>query len=156
MPSPYSWMDGDALVLDIKSPVLQRLHRDWEARRRGRLMPARADFDPLDLKYVLGNLSLVDVRRDPLRFRFRLHATKVVERVGFELTGKDVEAIADPHYRKLVRDHYTAVVERRRPVLEFRDRVMTDNVCLHCEVLALPLGNDGETVDRIMSAFVWC
>ena len=141
--------------LSIKSPLLQRLHQDWESRRRGRQMPARADFDPVDLKYVLGYLSLIDVQRDPLRFRFRIHASNIAGRVGFDLTGKDVDAIADVHYRKLVRAHYIAVVERRRPVVEFRDRVMTDNVCLHCEVLALPLANDGETVDRIMTCMVW-
>ncbi|HEV2264443.1 MAG TPA: PAS domain-containing protein [Stellaceae bacterium] len=141
--------------LSIRSPLLQRLHQDWESRRRGRQMPARADFDPVDLKYVLGYLSLIDVQRDPLRFRFRIHASNIAGRVGFDLTGKDVDAIADVHYRKLVRAHYIAVVEQRRPVVEFRDRVMTDNVCLHCEVLALPLGNDGETVDRIMTCMVW-
>jgi hypothetical protein len=149
-------MDDERRVPTIRSPTLERLLGDWEDRRRGRLMPARADFDPVDIKYVIGNLSLVDVQRDPLRFRFRVHATNIAARVGFDLTGKDVDAIADPHYRQLVRDHYLAVVDRRQPVVEFRDRVMTDKTCLHCEVLALPLGDDGETVDRIMSAFVWC
>jgi len=143
-------------ALSVKSPVLQRLHQEWESRRRGRRMPARADFDPVDLKFVLGHLSLIDVQRDPLRFRFRIHASNVAARVGFDLTGKDVDAIADTYYRKLVRAHYIAVVDRRRPVVEFRDRVMTDSVCLHCEVLALPLGDDGEAVDRIMSGMVWC
>ena len=149
-------METGDVALAVKSPALQRLYDDWESRRRGRLMPARADFDPVDLKDILGNLTMVDVLRDPLRFRVRVHATNVAARVGFDLTGKEIDAITDPHYRKLVRDHYTAVVERRRPVLEFRDRVMTDNICLHCEVLALPLGNDGQVVDRVMSAFVWC
>jgi hypothetical protein len=149
-------MDDERRIPAIRSPTLERLLGDWESRRRGRLMPARADFDPVDIKYVIGNLSLVDVQRDPLRFRFRVHATNIAARVGFDLTGKDVDAIADPHYRRLVRDHYLAVVDRRQPVVEFRDRVMTDKTCLHCEVLALPLGDDGETVDRIMSAFVWC
>lgn len=141
--------------LSIKSPMLQRLYQEWESRRGGRRMPARADFDPVDLKYALGYLSLIDVRRNPLRFRFRIHASNIAGRVGFDLTGKDVDAIADVHYRKLVRAHYISVVEQRRPVVEFRDRVMTDNVCLHCEVLALPLADDGETVDRIMTCMMW-
>src|SRR5215472_1830417 len=119
-------MTADASALNIKAPLLQRLHHEWESRRRGRRMPARADFDPVDLKYALGYLSLIDVRRDPLRFRFRVHASNVAGRVGFDLTGKEVDAIADMHYRKLVRAHYIAVVEQRWPVVEFRDRVMTD------------------------------
>lgn len=148
-------MTTNEAELNIKSPLLQRLYQDWESRRRGRRMPARADFDPVDLKYVLGYLSLIDVQRNPLQFRFRIHASNIAGRVGFDLTGKNVDAIADMHYRKLVRAHYLSVVEGRRPVVEFRDRVMTDNTCLHCEVLALPLADDGETVDRIMTCMMW-
>jgi hypothetical protein len=40
--------------LALDSPLLQRLYADWAARRRARSMPARRDFDPLDLKYALG------------------------------------------------------------------------------------------------------
>jgi hypothetical protein len=149
------YMNGNGPVLDLKSPVLQRLLGDWEARRRGRLMPARADFDPVDLKYVLGNLSLIDVLYDPRRYRFRLHATIVAERMGFDLTGKELEAMPDRQYSAVVRRHYDSVVAARSPIAQPRDRLMTDARVYHCEVLALPLGDDGETVDRIMSAFVW-
>src|SRR4051794_23492799 len=45
------------VVIEIESATLRRLYADWDARRRGRKLPARADFDPLELKYILGNLS---------------------------------------------------------------------------------------------------
>jgi len=35
-----------------------------------RRFPARADIDPLDFGYVLGHVMLLDVLRDPLRFRY--------------------------------------------------------------------------------------
>ena len=61
--------------LEIVSPVLQRLYQDWRNRLHGREMPARRDFDVLDLDYVLGDLNLIDVEHAPLRFRFRVHGT---------------------------------------------------------------------------------
>ncbi len=148
-------MNGDGLVLDLKSSALRRLLGDWEARRRGRELPARADFDPVDLKYVLGNLSLVDVTHNPRRYRFRIHATAVAEHMGFDLTGKALEAMPDTQYLALVRKHYDSVVASRRPVMQYRDRLLTDQRVWHCEVLVLPLSTDGQTVDMLMSGFIW-
>jgi len=142
-------------VLDIKSPSLQRLYQDWKERQRGRAFPARADFDVLDLGYIIGNLSLLDVRYDPLRFRFRLHASGVTERVGYEMTGKFVDELPTREMREMVRRHYEAVVERRAPIVEVRARQIVDDRMLPCEVLALPLAADGSTIDMLMSGVVW-
>ena len=140
---------------DLKTPALRRLLQDWEDRRRGRDLPARKDFDPADIRYIVGNLSLVEVLRDPLDFRFRIHATNVAERMGFDLTGKMLTALPDQQYAALIRQHYTETVTLRRPVARYRNRVMTDQHTWHCEVLVLPLSSDGKTVDMLMSAFVW-
>jgi hypothetical protein len=52
-------------------------------------MPSRADIDPLDLRFAIGNLILVDaIEAEPLRFRVRLHGTNLSERMDFDLTGK--------------------------------------------------------------------
>jgi len=142
-------------VLDIRSPSLQRLYQDWKERQRGRAFPARADFDVLDLGYIIGNLSLLDVRYDPLRFRFRLHASGVTERVGYEMTGKFVDELPTREMREMVRRHYEAVVERRAPIVEVRARQIVDDRMLPCEVLALPLAADGSTIDMLMSGVVW-
>ena len=142
-------------MLDIRSPSLQRLYQDWKERQRGRAFPARADFDVLDLGYIIGNLSLLDVRYDPLRFRFRLHASGVTERVGYEMTGKFVDELPTREMREMVRRHYEAVVERRAPIVEVRARQIVDDRMLPCEVLALPLAADGSTIDMLMSGVVW-
>lgn len=142
-------------MLDIKTASLQRLYRDWQARRRGREFPARADFDVLELGYILGHLSLLDVRYDPLRFRFRLHASRVTERVGYEMTGKHVDDLPMPDMRAIVQRHYASVIEQREPILEIRERQIVDERILPCEVLALPLSGDGTTIDMLMSGVVW-
>jgi hypothetical protein len=141
-------------VLEIQTPSLQRLYEDWEERRRGREFPSRSDFDVLDLGYILGNLSLLDVRHEPLRFRFRLHASRVTERVGYEMTGKFLDELPQDT-RVMVERHYTTVIERRQPVVQVRERQIIDDRILPCEVLALPLAADGTTIDMLMSGVVW-
>jgi hypothetical protein len=141
-------------VLELKTPVLRQLYQDWDARRRGREMPARADFDPLDLKYCIGHLSLIDVAGDPPRYRFRLHASTVAQSIGFDLTGKSLDAMPDAEYRRMVADHYNEVLAARKPVAKYRNRQMTDQHIWNCEVLVLPLSADGKTIDMLMSGFV--
>ena len=142
--------------LGIRDTRLRRLFEDWEARRRGREFPARADFTPHDFRYVIGNLSLLDVRHNPLRFRYRVHATNLAHRIGMELTGKWVDEIPNSVHADGARTHFTEVVERRMPIVYRREHeFVTDNLPHDCEILALPLSADGRVIDMLMSAFVW-
>src|SRR5688572_4647094 len=74
------------LAADIRSDVLRRLVAHWHAIRHGRSMPRRADFDPLDVRFALGYLSLIQVESDPMRFYFRLDGTKQVDLFGLDCT----------------------------------------------------------------------
>lgn len=139
----------------IKSITLQRLLQDWEQRRHGRDFPTRSDFDPLDLKYVLGDLSLIDVLHDPLRFRIRLHGTNVVDRGGVDLTGKFIDEMPDERRRANMTRHWRQVIADRRPsVIAFEDEY-SDQRRWNCEILLLPLSSDGTTIDMLMTAFAW-
>ena len=142
-------------MLEIRIPTLQRLYRDWESRRHGRDFPARGDFDVLELKYVIGQLALLDVGYDPIRFRFRLHGTGISQRVGYEMTGKDVDDLPLPAVRSLVRRHYTAVIEQRVPLVELRERHTVDDRVVGNELLVLPLSRDGTTIDMLMVGVVF-
>jgi hypothetical protein len=142
-------------VLDIQTPILRRLHADWEDRRRGREFPSRADFDVLDLRYVIGKLSLLDVTHNPVQFRFRLHATGVVQRVGYELTGKGLDDLPSVAAREVARRHFLAVVDQRVPIVQMRERQVVDASLKQCEVLVLPLSQAGGDIDMLMSAIVW-
>ena len=57
---------------EIESPILRRFFRYYLEKRGSRLFPARADLDPVDFPYALGDITLVNVHRDPLNFSFRL------------------------------------------------------------------------------------
>ncbi|HUB94724.1 MAG TPA: PAS domain-containing protein [Stellaceae bacterium] len=143
-------------MISIRTPVLRRLHRDWESRRAGRDFPARRDFDVLDLHYAIGRLALVDVEQSPsLRFRFRLHGTAISQRVGYDMTGKDLEDVPFPDVRAAIREHFTDVVGERKPAVRMRERQATGDGFISAEVLVLPLAQDGTTIDMLLIGVVF-
>jgi len=143
-------------VAALTNPALLRLHAEWEARRRPPRFPARADFDPAEMKYIIGNLSLVEVRRHPLRFYFRVHASNIAARTGFDMTHKFLDQYTDAKHRAQILDHYLRTLDERQPIAARRAHQFTDRmVWVDCEVLALPLASDGSNIDMLMTGFVW-
>jgi hypothetical protein len=74
-----------------------------------------------------------------------------VQRFGYDPTGKWLSEIPEPAYRQHVQAAYDEVVRRRMPLVERLD-MMIDERTHDYEILRLPLGNDGETVDMILLA----
>lgn len=138
----------------VRRPRLQRLLHYWHQQRGNRTMPARADIDPLHFPWILGNLSLLEVHQGATttpRYRFRLVGTRVVQRLRYDMTGKWLDELQERQYRSHLHDSYIDVVTQRRPLVERLDMVIDDR--LHdYEIVRLPLGADGDTVDMIILA----
>jgi len=128
---------------------LQRLYDYWIEKRGDRSMPSRADLDPLDMGYMLGHLILIDVLRDPMRFRIRLHGTELARRAGYDLTGKMLDELPITEFRTLAVTSFTKVAETGQIHHAQRDRVL-DNRRYAYETLMLPLSNDGQTVNMLL------
>jgi hypothetical protein len=142
---------GKPAAADAASPRdsrLQRLLAYWGERRGARAMPARADIDPLDFPYILGNVVLFGVEREPLRFRIRLQGTAFVQYLGFDLTGKTLDELPGmPAFRDLIDKAARAVVESAAPLVRVRNMIIDDRL-LRYEALLLPLG--GPAVEQVM------
>jgi hypothetical protein len=141
--------------LNIKAVPLRRLYRDWSERCGARRMPARADFDPLEMRYILSHLSLVDVLRNPLRFVFRLHASNNAARVGVDMTGKEIGEMPLATAPEQLRAQYEVTVRSRAPVVHNYHATLADGLRWDYELLLLPLAADGETVDMVMAGMAW-
>ncbi|MCK6452283.1 MAG: PAS domain-containing protein [Alphaproteobacteria bacterium] len=133
----------------ISHPDLLRLLDYWLERCRDGRLPARRDIDPLALPYVIGHLILVDVERDPLRFRYRLIGSSLSLQFNLNLTGRLVDEHPDPTIRRLANEAYATVVTTARPLAYRRDAVINKRVRRY-DVLILPLASDGQTVDKIL------
>jgi hypothetical protein len=137
-------------AMELRSPHLQRLYRDWQSWRGTRQFPSRADLDPAALHYVLGNLTVVDVFYNPTRFFYRAHATSSAERAGFDLTGKFLDALPDETLRATIRDNLLPVLKKRAPhLVSYYGRPVSGLMTGDLEVLVLPFSSNGQTIDMI-------
>ena len=121
----------------------------WDGKRNGRSMPRRRDIDPVELRGLLPNITLVDVVDDDRRFVYRLVGTGEVQLRGHDPTGKSVRDGYFAATPEAAEARYERVCNSREPYYEEDNFQMVDRYV--CEAnLFLPLSEDGETVNMIM------
>ena len=135
---------------EVESKTLRRFFRYYLDKRGERAFPARADLDPVDFPYALGDVTLVNVHYDPLNFSFRLDGSRHVERFGFDLTGRSLDDFPYPEMRQAIFDSYKDVIDHRESRRYFRDLESASRLFRY-ETLLLPLSSDGTTIDMIVS-----
>ncbi len=122
----------------------------WRRKAAGRFAPGRDELDWLDLPMpVVPRIMIVDVLTDPPDFRYRYFGTWHAECHGRDMTGRCVSEYPDPDYRDFVMRDYARVVAERTPTLTTVEMVLR-NLPYRCEILRLPLSDDGRTVGMIM------
>ncbi|HEV2673368.1 MAG TPA: PAS domain-containing protein [Aliidongia sp.] len=123
----------------------------WESRRPAGRLPARADLDPVDLKDVLGWLSLIEVRPAAPRFFIRLLGSSHPPRPDGPRHGRDISAMQPAAYRQAIEEQYETAVARRAPTLH-ENLLSFGAYRLRYQRLTLPLAKDHETPDMLMVA----
>lgn len=142
------------LLDTIETPCLRQLYLYWDSRRQGREFPARRDLDPLDFRFALGHITLLDVLQDPLRFRFRLHGSELTLRAGYDLTGKMVDDLPNPANRAILLERCRSLVETGRAMRVINERRLGKRLFGY-EAVWLPLAGDGHTIDMLMGGIVY-
>ncbi len=138
----------------VQDSRLRQLYDYWLAKKGDRRFPSRAHIDPLDFAYVLGHVSLLDVIRDPLRFRFRVHGTEMVRRAGYDLTGKFLDDLPISDFRRYVCERCEGLVRDGEPLLVRHNRPLHGRTRQY-EALWLPLSDDGENVTMLLCAIIY-
>lgn len=138
----------------IETPCLRQLYLYWEACRGNRQFPARRDLDPLEFRFALGHIALIDVLYTPLRFRFRLHGTELSLRAGYDMTGKMVEELPHAKNRARLVERCRALIAAPRP-LRVADQRPLGKRLFGYEALWLPLGESGGPVTMLMAGMVY-
>jgi len=136
----------------VKSAKIRRLHDYWQKLRADRMMPARTEIDPAALKPLLANLVIADVLHAPLRVRYRLVGTTVVEHSRFDFTGRWLHEIDFGESQDWLA-LYEVFVREKRPLFDhsaipFEDRLRPPAPYEFC---MLPLSADGMTVNAMVS-----
>ena len=141
---------GKALA-DVRSPLLRQIHDYWLEKRGSKLMPARADLDPLDIPRLLPNIILMDVMPADNRLHVRLVGTLVVEMFGADYTGQFLDEIEFGEVREKVLEDYNAAVTAARPLFsDHRFRKLGGHL-FDIERVILPLSSDGGQVHMLLA-----
>jgi len=137
-------------------PLVRRFYDYWLSVAPPGRLPGRRHIKPEDIVPLLPRVWLLDVHRDPLRFRYRLVGTAVSRSVGRELTGLWLdEAQPESINNRMLWDRYRFVAETGGPTWRrgatFWDRDPLHRVVENC---LAPLAGDGETVDIVFALTV--
>ena len=139
-------------IASVASAKVRQLHAHWEQVRGDRLMPQRGDIDPSAIKPLLPYIVIAEVFHDPLRVRYRLVGTSVVEHSRLDFTGKWLHEVDFGEPQDWI-GLYEVFVREKRPLFDrseipFEDRVRPPQPYEFC---MLPLSADGTTVTGMLS-----
>ncbi len=133
---------------------IQELHAVWQRMRGARELPARRDFDPVEVPWLLSRMFLVDVLPTDVaarRYRVRLEGTELVASHGRDWTGRflhEVNELAAADRLVAAADY---VVARRAPLMSAGQLYwLADKRYYHYESIVLPLAVDDRVVNMLM------
>jgi hypothetical protein len=146
---------ADAAEATSWHPKIRELHAYWPSiHPPDRRLPSRQQFNPLAVTSLLPNIWLLDVIREPLRLRYRLIGTRIVDPQGGERTGQWLHE-APPEFAPNAPRffHYTQVVQSGKPSWRRGKPFLMSYVerCAELGRIFLPLAGDGTTVDMILA-----
>ncbi len=128
------------------------LYRYWLAIHPARgLIPGRQHFDPVDVPRLLPWLWLIEFRRHPLRFKYRLVGTEHVQALGRDPTSQWLDAAHPRFTTSSGYRQFVAAVARgevgfhRGAAVYYKNRAMAT-----VERLILPLARNGHDVDMLL------
>lgn len=139
--------------------LLRSVHDYWVAKRGLRIAPPWSVMQLDEMAAFLPDIAFIDVVGDPPRFRFRFCGTRAAEAFGDDVAGKFLDEI-DFRTVSLRRDifvsFFTKIVQECRPqAVRIRFTKQQDECYLDYERIALPLSEDGRTVNMILCAYAF-
>lgn len=128
----------------------EELYAYWAGLRHGPQLPSRSDIQPGAIKRLLPTVSLIDVQREPLRFRLRLAGTGLYSVYGREITGRTLEEVYSSSAAEYWRTELTNIVKDRRPAVGVHNLSWRGASHMSILWLRLPLASNGRDVDMIL------
>ncbi len=134
--------------------LLELWSRKQAARSHG-LLPARAQFDFLDFRGLHGRIMISEVQSGPFDLLVRLWGTTQTQILNYDRTGMLLSQCGDPRFNDIEADlrYYEELC--RLPAIGVREGGVfwQERDHLIISYLDLPLADDGQRVDRVLSYF---
>jgi hypothetical protein len=137
-------------------PLVRQFYDYWLSIAPPGQLPGRRHVEPEKMIPWLSRLWLLDVFREPLRFRCRLVGSEMVRSIGREVTGAWLDEVhPESATNPASRDRFRFIVETGRPTWRRGAphwRRPPDFPLV--ESCIVPLAGDGRTVDKILALSV--
>ncbi len=144
----------------IKERTSQILFNYWNEVRGGEFAPRRLDIEPSRISQILPDTFILE-HTEGNGCRFRLAGTRICDRLGVDLRGRDfLELWEDEEREEIARLIESIVTRGAAGLIEFTI-IGADGEEASVETLLLPLLHDGPDVTRLLgsmsiaAAFDW-
>lgn len=134
---------------DLTSDKQINLYKYWLQLKGDKLMPTRADFDPMKIPKSLPNIILTDVSYDPLRFKTKLIGSKL----KIPMFVKD-KYLDEYDYMLPIIEMISLMIKNKKPYFYRSQNQWTHNIYDEYSSVVLPFSNDGENINIIISCHV--
>ena len=149
-PHPKSetfWSSSD---FEMTAPSHKLAFAYWEEARGENPLPARSDLDLGRLSSLLPKIVLLDVHRNPLDFIYRVIGNNALQNFTRNYTGVAFSDIPGKGPGSKVFENLKSIVETGAPSGRQVPYVGPNRDFIGIASLALPLGKDHVTVDKIV------
>jgi hypothetical protein len=133
--------------------LTRRFYDYWLSIAPRDALPGRQHVAPEQMKAWLSRVWLLDIYRNPLRFRCRLAGSDMVRSLGQEVTGRWLDEVHPLSVTQAdSRDRFRIVAELGRPTWRRGAPRWARQPEFHMiESVLVPLAADGHTIDKIMA-----
>lgn len=128
----------------VEEPQLQQLLAHWHEIRRDRILPARADLDPVLLPFPLDRLYLIEVRHDPEDYIIRIAGETVQRFYRGRVAGRSIAEVTPRDFTAPLIQHLSTVSRTQRPAYAKSGFAARRSVFRYSR-LVLPFGEPGRT-----------
>jgi hypothetical protein len=137
------------------STIIDRTLDYWRAAGpQGRLAPARADIDPIELGGLLPFLFLTDVMGDGEDFRYRLIGTNIVNHTSRDNTGRLLSELVAQGDQSELAALYRHAWRERQPVMQWLVYETHIGLRRWYQTLVMPLSGDGQQINMLLGVSV--
>jgi len=115
-------------------------------------LPGRQHLDPLELPKLLPNIWMLDIHRDPYRFRVRLSGTAIVEFTKRDVTGRWLHDVYPDFENTDAYRCIRACAESGKPAFR-RSNIISnpEQEFVEAERIYLPLASNGRQADILFN-----
>jgi hypothetical protein len=138
----------------VQSERVHALADYWRGKLAGRIMPARTDIDPSEMRALLPFVALADVTAGPLEVRFRLGGEAICDSYRCNVAGRLLADLDPPGGVAMWMAAFDRVIAGRKPVIG-QLRASFSGSDRFVEWAMMPLSGDGRTVHQVLQIEDW-